>query len=155
MLWGHTAPVSYTHLDVYKRQVQILCTTNDPCEDLHYHRLLREENFSVQVLPTFRPDKAYLIGKEDYPQYLDALGKAWGNPISCLSDLKEALSSRLDFFIREGGCLLSDHSLEGCIYACLLYTSQERIVTFLSPVPFTECVFSDCSASAAPLSCSG
>ena len=51
-----------------KQNVQILCTTNDPCEDLHYHRLLREENFSVQVLPTFRPDKAYLIGKEDYPQ---------------------------------------------------------------------------------------
>ena len=31
--------------------------------------------------------------------------------------MKEALCSRLDFFIREGGCLLSDHSLEGCIYA--------------------------------------
>ena len=42
-----------------KQNVQILCTTNDPCEDLHYHRLLREEGFSVQVLPTFRPDKAY------------------------------------------------------------------------------------------------
>lgn len=100
-----------------KQNVKILCTTNDPCEDLHYHRLLKKEGFSVEVLPTFRPDKAYLIGKEDYPRYLDALAKAWGHPIGCLSDLKEALTSRLDFFIREAGCLLSDHSLEGCIYA--------------------------------------
>ena len=100
-----------------KHNVKSLCTTNDPCEDLHYHRLLKKEGFSVEVLPTFRPDKAYLIGKEDYPRYLDALAKTWGHPIGCLSDLKEALTSRLDFFIREAGCLLSDHSLEGCIYA--------------------------------------
>ena len=48
-----------------KQNVKSLCTTNDPCEDLHYHRLLKKEGFSVEVLPTFRPDKAYLIGKED------------------------------------------------------------------------------------------
>ena len=99
------------------QNVKALCTTNDPCEDLEYHRKLREEGFSVRVLPTFRPDKAYLIGKEDYPAYLAALGKAWGYPINSLSDLKEALVSRLDYFIREGGCLLSDHSLEGALFA--------------------------------------
>ena len=31
------------------QNVKALCTTNDPCEDLEYHRKLREEGFSVRA----------------------------------------------------------------------------------------------------------
>ena len=38
--------------------VRALCTTDDPADDLPYHRLLAADtSFDVRVLPTFRPEK--------------------------------------------------------------------------------------------------
>jgi len=43
--------------------VKVLCTTDDPVDDLHWHRAIAEEQkkgstFQTKVLPAFRPDKA-------------------------------------------------------------------------------------------------
>lgn len=39
--------------------VKALCTTDDPADDLRWHQALANDAaFPVQVLPTFRPDKA-------------------------------------------------------------------------------------------------
>ena len=49
-----------------------LCTTDDPADDLKYHRAL--ESWSVKVLPTFRPDKLLSIEKDEFCDYIAAAG---------------------------------------------------------------------------------
>ena len=49
--------------------VDVICTTDDPCDDLKYHQLIRKEGtFKTKILPTFRPDKAANT-KEEVEKY--------------------------------------------------------------------------------------
>lgn len=44
---------------IYKMNVEVVCTTDDPIDSLEYHKLLKDDKtLKVKVLPTFRPDKA-------------------------------------------------------------------------------------------------
>ena len=97
--------------------VKLLCTTDDPADDLHWHKVIAEDkSFSVQVLPAWRPDKAMNLEKPDYAQYLARLGEAAGMKIGSFADLKAALVKRMAFF-NEMGCRASDHALEYVMYA--------------------------------------
>ena len=90
--------------------VRALCTTDDPADDLQYHRLLAADtSFDVRVLPTFRPEKALNIADPGYPAYLKKLGEAAGIFIHTIDDVKQALALRAEFFA-QAGCRLSDHS---------------------------------------------
>ena len=62
--------------------VETICTTDNPYDDLKYHKRLKD--FDVQILPTFRPD---------------------------LSNIKSDITDRMDYFY-ENGCKLSDHSVD-------------------------------------------
>lgn len=88
---------------IEKSNVVTLCTTDDPTDDLRYHRQLKEAGFAVKVLPTFRPDKAVDIEKGTFCEYIAKLGAA------SYDELKECLHSRIAYFA-ENGCRLSDHS---------------------------------------------
>ncbi|MBC6605573.1 glucuronate isomerase [Hymenobacter sp. BT188] len=95
-----------------KMQVKVVCTTDDPADSLEYHQAIAAQPFGVQILPTFRPDKA--MSPEDvtaYNSYLDKLGAAADISIATYDDLLEALRRRHDFFHAQG-CRLSDHGLE-------------------------------------------
>jgi len=99
-----------------KMNVKALCTTDDPIDNLSYHKQIAASGFSIKVLPTFRPDKA--MGVDDeliFVEYVHALAEAAGQSIRNLADYKAAIKSRHDFF-HEAGCRLSDHGLEH-IYA--------------------------------------
>ena len=51
-------------------------TTDDPADDLIYHKKIREdESFECKVRPTFRPDRALKIKNEGFIDYIKALGK--------------------------------------------------------------------------------
>ena len=63
--------------------VEAICTTDNPYDDLRYHKELK--NFSTKILPTFRPDLN--------------------------QDLKNDITDRMDYF-NENGCKLSDHSID-------------------------------------------
>ena len=92
--------------------VEVVCTTDDPADDLRWHRQIAEHPFGTKVLPTWRPDKA--LGIDDpkaYKEYLKRLGEAAGKEIDAYADLVEALQIRHDFFARSG-CKLSDHGLD-------------------------------------------
>ena len=41
-----------------KMNVAVVGTTDDPTDDLRYHKQLQDDNFEIRVLPSFRPDKA-------------------------------------------------------------------------------------------------
>lgn len=102
---------------IRKSNVKLLCTTDDPIDDLKWHKLIREDDsFDVQVLPAWRPDKATNIGKEDFNEYIDELSKVAEMPVENFEDLKKALNKRLDFF-EENGCSVSDHGLDYVVYA--------------------------------------
>ena len=59
---------------ISKSNVELICTTDDPVDTLEYHRAIKEDrNFSVRVLPTFRPDKALNINNEGFSDYISSL----------------------------------------------------------------------------------
>jgi glucuronate isomerase len=99
-----------------KMNVKALCTTDDPIDDLAYHKQIAASGFSVKVLPTFRPDKAMGVDDEIvFIEYVNTIAAVAGVSIRSLADYKSAIKSRHDFF-HAAGCRLSDHGLEH-IYA--------------------------------------
>ncbi|MET4105333.1 glucuronate isomerase [Hymenobacter sp. UYP22] len=112
-----------------KMNVEALCTTDDPADSLEHHRALQASNFEIQVLPTFRPDKAMAVeDAASYNAYLDKLGQSAAVDIQTYHDLVTALRLRHDYFAALG-CRLSDHGLEQ-IYAAP-YTDSEINDIFL------------------------
>lgn len=96
-------------LNSYK--VELVGTTDDPCDDLSYHKQIKEGSFKAQVLPTFRPDKIFNIGdRAHFLKYIAELEKAAGIKIYNISDLLAALEKRVNYF-HKYGCRISDHGL--------------------------------------------
>ena len=100
---------------VKSMNVETVCTTDDPTDSLEHHIKLKSSNYSVDVRPTFRPDKAYSIESVSYLSYLNSLAQSSGTGIKSFSDLLSALQNRIQFF-HENGCRLSDHGLEQLYY---------------------------------------
>jgi glucuronate isomerase len=93
-------------------RVRVLCTTDDPADDLAAHRALAASEWRVRVLPTWRPDRALGLGTPPaWNAWLDALGAAAGIAIRSLDDLDAALIARRAAFAAVG-CRVSDHGLE-------------------------------------------
>lgn len=95
--------------------VEVLCTTDDPTDDLKYHKLLKEEEKGFKVLPAFRPDKAINIELSWFKDWILKLGKVVGYEITSFELLKKALRSRVVFF-NEMGANVSDHGLDVLVY---------------------------------------
>ncbi len=93
--------------------VKIVCTTDDPVDDLKYHKALSAENFAIKVLPTWRPDRVMAIDKPGYRDYLITLGNTAEEDIRDYASLVKAIEIRHDYFHR-AGCRLSDHGLDTC-----------------------------------------
>ncbi len=92
-------------------KVEYVGTTDEPWDSLEHHSSLAAENFSVKVMPSFRPDKVLLIGNKDsFFQSLDLLAKSCNTTIKDIASLLEALQARVDFF-HAIGCRVSDHGL--------------------------------------------
>ena len=110
--------------------VKLVCTTDDPIDDLQHHKTLATDtSFATRVLPTWRPDRAMAVeNAEKYNAYLNRLGQSADLDINTFDDLLTALGKRHDFF-HQNGCRLSDHGLE-TVYA-LDYTESEIKSFFL------------------------
>ncbi len=92
--------------------VEVICTTDDPIDSLEHHIALKEEGFSIKILPTWRPDKAMAVENSTmYRTYIEKLSEVSGLKISKYADLIDALRIRHDFFA-SSGCKLSDHGIE-------------------------------------------
>src|SRR5690606_34556124 len=103
--------------------VKVVCTTDDPVDDLSYHKKIRQDNFSVKILPTFRPDKILnTLNTEAFQAYIKKLETSSQIEIRDYSSLLDAFRQRHDYFHENGG-RLSDHGLEKMFAED--YTSQE------------------------------
>jgi len=101
---------------IEKFHVKALCTTDDPCDDLRYHReIVREAGMEAKVCPTYRPDKAVAIDKAAFVPYIRKLAEVVGTELKHVADVVAALYKRMDYFA-DHGCLLADHGLDYCMY---------------------------------------
>ena len=92
--------------------VKIVCTTDDPIDSLEHHRKIKDDGFTIKVLPAWRPDRAMAVENiEKLNQYIDALAQAADREINNYGAFLDAIRKRHDFF-HEMGCRLSDHGLE-------------------------------------------
>lgn len=99
-----------------KMNVKLICTTDDPVDNLEYHQQIRNDNWTTKVLPAFRPDKAMNVDDVNtFNNYLTTLEKAADISISTYNDYLAALKKRHDYFVANHSSV-SDHGLEE-IYA--------------------------------------
>ena len=86
--------------------VKVVCTTDDPDDDLHFHQAIAKKPFGTKILPAWRPDR---ILKEAVAKRKDPM---------------EHLAERHKYF-EKNGCVLSDYGLvdipEKGLYADLLF----------------------------------
>jgi glucuronate isomerase len=101
---------------IRKMNVKVICTTDDPIDNLEFHQKIKEDGFETKVLPAYRPDKAMNVDDATaFNTYLTKLEAASNTSIASYNDYLDALKSRHDFFATMG-CSVSDHGLEQ-IYA--------------------------------------
>lgn len=106
-----TADFSTQNL-IKNKNVKVVCTTDDPVDDLQHHKALVSQGYSVKVLPAWRPDKVMAIEKPaEFNQYLDRLSEVSEISIKKYQHLIEALKKRQEYF-NSLGCRLSDHGIE-------------------------------------------
>lgn len=92
--------------------VEVLCTTDDPTDNLKHHKEIKNSIECVKTLPTFRPDKAYAVENTSaYNTYLKKLETVSGILVKNYDQFIQALKTRIDYFDTHG-CKLADHGLE-------------------------------------------
>lgn len=118
--------------------VEMLGTTDDPCDDLHQHRQLKKEWSKVAVLPSFRPDKILNISDvKNWYTYIDRLSKASNITIKDVNSLLDAIRNRIEFF-HANGCRVSDHGLDRMPVPGLFSKELEAEVNALLSNPSTK-----------------
>lgn len=88
-------------------KVEVVCTTDDPTDDLEYHQQIANGNLNIKVLPTFRADELFFINKDTYTNYIKRLSARVSFDINTLDDFLKAIDERIQFFHNQG-CRLSD-----------------------------------------------
>ena len=97
-----------------KFNVKCLCTTDDPADDLEWHRQIVASGLPTRVYPTFRPDNALDVdAPARFNSWLARLAATADCHIVRFCDFVDALRKRHDDFHELGG-RLSDHGLERC-----------------------------------------
>jgi glucuronate isomerase len=96
---------------IKEMKIETMCTTNDPVEMLDEHKALIPILGKGIIRPTWRPDKAMNIFKQDWKAYIASLGKRTGIEINNIDSLIKALRQTHDYFA-EIGCIASDHGVE-------------------------------------------
>jgi len=97
---------------IRKFNVDTICTTDDPVDDLRYHKAIASKPFGTKVLPAWRPDRAMAVENPDaFKKYIALLSEASGVDIRSYRDLRDALQIRHDYFA-SCGCKLSDHGMD-------------------------------------------
>ena len=100
-----------------KSNVTLLCTTDDPADDLCWHeQLAADDTLETVVLPAFRPDKAVNLEKPDFADYIAKLSQSAGTEIQDMDTLLAALDRRMDYFAAHG-CTVADHGLDNIVFA--------------------------------------
>lgn len=103
--------------------VKLICTTDDPIDDLRHHRKIAADGFEVKVYPAWRPDKGMAAENVSaLNEWIDKLQQLADMEIKDFDGYIEAIRKRHDYF-HANNCRLSDHGIETA-YA-VDYTASE------------------------------
>ncbi len=92
--------------------VKLVCTTDDPIDDLKHHRKIAADGFEIKVYPAWRPDKGMAVENiKALNEWIDKLQQASDTQIKDFDDYLDALKKRHKFF-HDNNCRLSDHGIE-------------------------------------------
>jgi glucuronate isomerase len=115
-----------THSLLQHFKVEMVGTTDDPCDDLAAHQRIAKDKFGTKVLPSFRPDKVCTIqNRQAFIEYLHRLEACSKVRITDISSLLEALQQRVNFF-HDNGCRVSDHGFQQLPSTFVLSTAAEK-----------------------------
>lgn len=107
-----------------RMNVRVLCTTDDPADDLRWHMAIAEaDDIPFEVLPTFRPDRYLNIDHLSWHDAVLQLGGRYGK-VTSWDSLLSALGKSLDFFC-ETGCRAADHG-----FICFRYEKGDGEAVF-------------------------
>ena len=100
-----------------QRNVEVICTTDDPADSLQHHRVFAEQQThhsqadALTMLPTFRLDSLLITDNVlQFNKSLDRLMQSSGQEISTYQDFLAVIESRHQHF-HNLGCRLSDIGL--------------------------------------------
>lgn len=93
-------------------KVEVVCTTDDPCDSLQHHQNIAAQNFYTKVFPTFRSDNLFFIEKDNFKEYINTLESTVNFTIDAYAAFIKAIDARIDFF-HNNGCRLSDYGVSG------------------------------------------
>ena len=103
--------------------VKLVSTTEDPIDDLRWHKQIQQESFFTRVITAFRPDKAMFLELPTFDEYLGKLADAADMQIGSFHDLLAALEKRLQYFKEVTGTTVSDDGVPHFTWAD--YTDAE------------------------------
>jgi len=105
-------PAMSVHGILTKNRVNVVCTTDDPVDDLAHHVAIKNSKLETKVYPTFRPDKALGVNNPaSFNTWIEQLSARANVDIRDLASFLSALKNRHDFF-HAFGARVSDHGLE-------------------------------------------
>jgi glucuronate isomerase len=91
-------------------RIQVLATTDDPCDDLSAHAALTADpTWSGRVVPTFRPDRYLEPAQPGWREAVARLGEAAEVDTGDYAGFVGAMETRRRYFI-EHGAVSADHS---------------------------------------------
>ncbi len=112
---------------IEKSNVALIGTTDDPADDLAWHKKLAEdETFKTLVVPSYRPDKAVNIDKAGFKEYLEKLSDTVGYKLTSLALVKKALRERMEYF-NSLSCCASDHGLDCAVWNPMSDADAEKV----------------------------
>ena len=112
---------------IRQSNVEVICTTDDPVDDLSWHKKLAEDpEVDFSVYPAWRPDKAMNIEKPEYADYIRKLSEVSGVEVNSFAALIAALKNRMEFF-NGMKCCVSDHGINYTVYKPVSEEAVEAI----------------------------
>jgi glucuronate isomerase len=110
-----------------KFKIELLATTDDPCDDLTAHQFLREdETWQGRVIPTFRPDKYLEPASPTWNADVERLAAVSGVDTGDYAGYIAAMENRRQYF-KDNGAVSSDHSHFDARTDALELSEAERI----------------------------
>ncbi len=110
---------------IERSNVAMVGTTDDPCSDLKYHKLIAQTDFKTKVCPSFRPDPYLNPHKPGFKEAIERLASVTGKELNTVEDVAKALSSRMEYF-DQMGCRAADHGLDYVMYRCVSETEIDK-----------------------------
>lgn len=90
--------------------IAFMATTDDPCDDLHYHQqLAADPTFTRRVAPTFRPDRYLEPARDGWTALVDNLAAVSGINTETYDGWIKAMEHRRAYF-KANGAVSSDHA---------------------------------------------